>query len=167
MATIAKLIADGALFEIEADLDPGVQPQRYLYAIPDFRRFLNSLPTLESCWHIEQTPEEQFDDLLNEFLGTEPLATGWRFGPLYPARGKPWPGVWELKTPDLRVFGWFCSKDHFVAVDGCDATKVKEYELYGGFRDAVIRCRDVLPLDEPKFVGEENYEDVISLFYRT
>ena len=55
MATLAKLVEDGALFKIEADLDPGVQPVRFLYGTPSFGRFLRDvLPTLESCWHIEQ-----------------------------------------------------------------------------------------------------------------
>jgi hypothetical protein len=166
MATLAELIACGELFEIEPDLDPGVQPFRYLYAVPGFRRFLEGVQNLESAWNIEQTPAEQLDDLLAEFLGTEPLTVSWRFGPIYPAPGKPWPGVWELKTPDLRIFGWFPVQNKFIAVNGCDAQKVKEYRLYGGFRDEVVRCRGHLPLDEPKYVAGEDFSDVVSLLYR-
>jgi hypothetical protein len=164
MPTIAKLLADGSLFEIEADLDPGIAPFRRLYAVPDFRRFLDEVPTLESCWNIEQTPAEQLDDLLAEFLGTEPFKISWRFGPLSPVRGKPWPGVWELKTADLRIFGWFPQQNHFIAVTGCTAALVKAHRgMYGGFREEVIRRRDRLPLDEPKYVKGEDYNDVISL----
>jgi hypothetical protein len=167
MATITRLLEDDALFEIEPDLEPGVQPFRYMYAVPQFRRFLDEVPTLGSSWKIEQTPAEQLDDLLMEFLGTEPFTVSWRFGPLYPSRGKPWPGVWELKTPDLRIFGWFPRQNYFIAVEGCDAAKLKEFPgLYGGFRDAVVRCRGLLPLDEPKFVIGEDHGDVISLLYR-
>jgi len=165
MATLTKLVADGALFEIEPDLDPGAQPFRYLYAVPGFRRFLDEVPSLESAWNIEETPAEQLDDLLAEFLGTEPFAVRWRFGPLFPPRGKPWPGVWELKTADLRIFGWFPRRNCFIAVNGCHAAKVKQiHGLYGAFRDEVVRVRNALPIDEPYVTGED-YHDVISLLY--
>lgn len=167
MATIARLLETNALFEIEPDLDEGVQPQRYLYAVPRFRRFLDEVPTLKSTWNIDETPVQQLDALLAEFLGTEPFTVSRRFGPIFPSRGKPWPGVWELKTADLRIFGWFPRKNFFIAVEGCCTAKLKEFpSLYGGFRDFVVQCRDRLPLNEPKFVAGVDYNEVISLIYR-
>lgn len=166
MATLAKLVADEALFEIEADLSDGIQPVRFMYGLPRFRAFLDSVPELVSIWNIEQTPAEQLDDLLNEYLGTEPFTVLWRFGPLFPPRGRAWPGVWELKTADLRIFGWFYTLNTFIAVSGCATQLVKDNPgLYGGFRDEVAHYRTQLPLDEPKFVAGEDYRDVISLLY--
>src|SRR6185437_2261763 len=127
MATIAKLLEINALFEIEPDLDEGVQPQRYMYAVPGFRRFLDEVPTLESTWNLDETPLQQLDALLAEFLGTEPFTVSWRFGPIFPAPGKAWPGVWEFKTADLRIFGWFPQKNFFIAVEGCNTEKMKEF----------------------------------------
>lgn len=167
MATIAKLAEENRLFQIEPDLDPGVMPHRYMYAIPEFRGFLDDVHQLESLWKQEQTPREQLDDLLVEFLGTEPFTIGRRFAPIYPARGKIWPGVWELKTPDLRIFGWFPRQNTFIAVKGSHAQKLKDFPaLYGVCRDEVVRVRNELPLDEPKYIAGEEYSDVVSLIYR-
>ena len=162
MATIAKLVSDGELVEIVPDLDPGVCPARYLYALPRFTEFLDALPSLISSWNLEQTPAQQFDDLLNEFLGTEPFTVDLRFKPLRPL-SDPWHGIWELKTPDIRIFGWFAERNKFIAVSGLETWKVKEHRLYAGCRDEVIRVRNNLALDEPKFVTGKDYHDVISL----
>jgi hypothetical protein len=166
MATIAKLLEDGAIFNIDPELDLGALPNRCLYGLPSFRRFLDELPELGSTWNIDQSPLDQFDDLINEFLGSEPLTVSKRFGPIYPSKGSAWPGVWELKTADLRIFGWFPMKDVFFAAFGCTAERVKESNLYNGFKNEVVRIRANLPLDEPKFVSGRNFEDVVSLIYR-
>jgi len=63
--------------------------------------------------------------------------------------------VWELKTADLRIFGWLCQPREFIAVCGGfkddyeEPTKTKNY---GDDRDRVIAARNALALDEPKFV---------------
>lgn len=168
MATLAKLVEQNVVFKVEPYLDPGTLPSRYMYGLENpFRKFLDSVPTLGSTWKIDQSPYEQLDDLLTEFVGAEPLMVTWRFGPLLPVRGKPWPGVWELKTPDLRIFGWFPFKNTFIAVNGCQTQKVKEINgLYGGFRDEVVWYRKQLDLDEPKFLSGEDHSDVVSLVCR-
>lgn len=163
MATLATLLATRQLIELEPDLDPGGQQYRFLYFVPEFEEFLDRVPGFTSAWNLDQTPAEQFDDLLAEFLGTEPLATGWRFGPLRPSRDGAWPGVWELKTADLRIFGWFAAQNYFIAVAGEETWKVKQHKLYPAFREAVVMRRNALPLDEPKYITGRNYSDVVSL----
>lgn len=39
-------------------------------------------------------------------------------------------GVWELKTPDLRLFGWFPERDHFIVhmAHEKEGMKWKDYE---------------------------------------
>ena len=70
----------------------------------------------------------------------------------------------ELRTPDLRIFGWFALKDHFVGVVANDATYVKEHDLYQGYIGEVVRFRDGLQLDDPKFIPGEEAKDVVSRY---
>jgi len=74
-------------------------------------------------------------------------------------------GVWELKTADIRLFGWFPMRDVFVTYCADEAWRVKEYKLYRGYVNEVVQFRNVLPLDEPKFVEGENPDAVVSNFY--
>jgi hypothetical protein len=72
-------------------------------------------------------------------------------------------GVWELKTADLRIFGWMYRPRQFIAVCGGytddykEPTKTKDYA-----RDkrAVIEARTALPLDGRKFVVGA-FDDVV------
>ena len=69
--------------------------------------------------------------------------------------------VWELKTADLRIFGWMYQKRKFIAVRGGytddykEPTKIKNY---ADDRKEVVKARDALPLDNPKFVRGEFHE---------
>lgn len=75
-------------------------------------------------------------------------------------------GVWELKTADLRLFGWFVQKDCFIVCD-CDTTlRVKQMRLYPGYRDQAVRFRERLDLDEPKFIAGDDPNDVVSDCYQ-
>ena len=50
-------------------------------------------------------------------------------------------GVWELKTPDVRFFGWFACKDCFVAAEAASAEQVKAHSLYHGYSNQVVYQR--------------------------
>lgn len=71
-------------------------------------------------------------------------------------------GVWELKTPDLRVFGWFYRKDCFIGHVANHTEIVKKYRLYHGHAGEVARFRDSLALDEPKYVPGDDPNAVVS-----
>ena len=119
----------------------------------------DDLPDLESTWKIEQSPAEQLDDLMQVFCSGEPLTVGWQFKSLVHLAD----GVWELKTADLRIFGWFHQKDCFIAVIADTADRTKQYKLYAPYaRVEVVGFRDALDLDPPKFVPGDNPHDVVS-----
>lgn len=75
--------------------------------------------------------------------------------------------MWELRTPDIRVFGWFPLLDHFIGVVANDATYIKKYRLYEGYIGEVVRYRDHLDLDNPKFIQSERPQDVVSNYGQT
>jgi hypothetical protein len=161
MATLSMLITSGSLELIEVDLDPDILPQRCLYAFPSVIRWLEEvLPTLAPEWgEGKQTPLEQVDFLFSQFIAGGNVSH-WQACHIM----KPQPGdhhIWELKTKDVRFFGWFPKKDIFVIAQAESAKKVKEHGLYRGMRNACVQCREWLDLDEPKAVVG-GYEDVLS-----
>jgi len=160
MATTLDLATRGLLWKLDAQLGPPQQELRMFHAGPKLVAWIqNDLPKLESVWKIEQRPDEQLDDLLQVFCSGEALTVGWQFRCLTPIAN----GVWELKTADLRVFGWFHQKDCFIGVVADTADRIKQYKLYAPYsRVEVARFRDALDLDQPKFVHGDNPHDVVS-----
>lgn len=158
MATLIELVAAGHLIKLDA-LDERQQEFRAIFMSPRLRDWMAGvLPVLESSWRIELTPEEQVVALTDVFAAGEPLAFGTQFSPLHPIRK----GVWELKTADVRIFGWFVRRDQFVAVVADDATRIKQIGLYAGYVGEAVRFREQLDLDEPKFVHGDDPNDVVS-----
>jgi len=161
MATLLDLTrrAPPALYRLDPGLDDGTQEFRCIVCSPRLKAWIEQdLPALGSALGLQLSPLEQFFAFVQTFCSDEPLTYGEQFKPLY-CRGR---GVWELRTPDLRVFGWFPLKDHFVGVVGNDATYIKQHNLYEGYIGEVVRFRDALDLDEPKFIPGEEAKDVVS-----
>ena len=62
--------------------------------------------------------------------------------------------VWEMKTADIRVFGWMYRPRVFIAVFGDCADTYKGKSATASYEVAkrrVVRERDRLDLDDPKF----------------
>jgi hypothetical protein len=126
---------------------------------PKLRAWIErDLATMRSNLGLQLAPLEQLFAFVQIFCADEPLTYGDHFKPLY-CRGQ---GDWELRTDDLRVFGWFPIKDHFVGVVADDATYIKQHRLYAGYIGEVVRFRNQLDLDEPKFIQSEEAKDVVS-----
>ena len=118
------------------------------------------LPNLESRFGSEIAPIEQLDDFLGSYCAGEVLMFERQFRPLVHIDK----GIWELKTIDLRLFGWFHRRDCFVCSAVDDATRVKSIPLYSGYRDQAVHDRSTLDLDEPKFISGDDPNDVVSAF---
>ena len=61
-----------------------------------------------------------------------------------------------------RAAGWFPLKDHFVAVAGHHTYGVNKNKHYAGFIGEVVRYRDALDLDPPKFLEGDDPNAVVS-----
>lgn len=150
MATIQELCRDRQLELLEVDLDPHELPQRLVYALPRVLIWMEStLPTLTTDGYVPgaSTPTEQAENLLYQFIVGKPIKS------MPPKCMRPeGDGVWELRTHDLRFFGWFWRKSIFVvsAID-TKARCLKGY--YHGFRCQAERDRNNLDLDPPKFIN--------------
>jgi hypothetical protein len=159
MATVLELVLAQKLFKLDPALEANEREWRWIYALPDFKtRVETGLPTWVSQWQTDQSPTQQLDAFLEVYCSGETITYGRQFKPLVHLGD----GVWELKTPDLRLLGWFHKRNCFIGGAIDTAYKVKNHNLYPGYVGAVIRLRDQLDLDEPKFVPGDDPNVVVS-----
>src|SRR6266446_1144006 len=167
MATLLQLATniDGPLFKLDPVLDADELENRLIYASLKLRDWIqNILPALETFFEeLDVSPAEQLDELIATYASGLPLTFEKQFKPfflkLFESVGD---GVWYLKTADLRIFGWFAKKDSSVGVVPDTFEHVKKHNLYQGYRGEVVRFRNALPLDEPKFIPGDDPNAVIS-----
>lgn len=158
MATLGELVRRGELVSIGGGLESYELQNGVLCALPRVIWWLDKvLPELEPVLDEgRQSPLEQVDDLFHDFVAGEDISFYQRSHSMIPTA----PGVWELKTPDVRFFGWFVRPRHFIIAAADSAERCKLYDLYAGYRGEVVRLRDALDLDPPKFVTG-GYSDVL------
>lgn len=118
------------------------------------------LPRLESIWDLETSPIEQLAGYLDTFCAGDPLAVDEAFKCLQPHDD----GIWELKTADLRLFGWFYRRDTFIWSAAGRTEDIKLHDLYHGYMQQAVRDREALDLDPPPFVTGD-HTNVISAWY--
>jgi hypothetical protein len=158
MATKDELIASGALTVIEVELGRGKRVRRELLALREFIQWLDeTLPTLACDWD-NSDPQEQLNALFETFVWGGPLFYETDFREINPISN----GIWELKTPLLRVFGWFISRDCFVCSAGALADLVKDVGLYHGFMREAVWRRGQLGMGKPDFVPGVRIDGVLS-----
>jgi hypothetical protein len=152
MATLANL---PTVTKINLALARGEFAEREFYALPSFMNDLqNVIPSLQSGrLHAPQTPIEQLDDILHRWIIGKPMRYGRWLKDLSPQASE----TWEMKTADLRIFGWVYRPKVFVGVFVGYADDYKRQdgqpprESYDAARDRVVQIRDRLDLDNPKF----------------
>jgi len=128
---------------------------REFYALPAFMNDLrNVIPALQAGrLNAPLSPIQQLDDILHRWIIGKPMRYGRWLKDLSPQGSE----TWELKTADLRIFGWIYRPRIFV---GAFVGYTDDYkrqgnrparESYDDARDRVIGIRDRLDLDQPKF----------------
>ena len=161
MATLGALADAGALVRIEVDLDDEKQTWRCLYGTPEFVAWLQGvLPNLETgVMDAELSPSEQVFALFADFIEGQHFEEDRRFRRL---RRTPDLSVWELKTIDVRIFGWFAAMDMFVCAFGDHKERILKLDSVGAYMAKTDYVRAKLDLDEPKFIHFEEYANVLS-----
>lgn len=158
MATLSELCFRQELQTIDCGLEAEEQPLRLVYAFPHVVDWLkNKLRDVEAEMADGlQSPTQQLDDLLHDFASGEDLSYWERSHSMHPDAA----GVWELKTADLRLFGWFKSRGIFIVANVDTAMRCKVHQLYAGYRGDCERRRADLDLDPPKHI-QGGYSDVL------
>lgn len=154
MATIDQLIEQGQLFKLEDVLDPGELEERIIYVHPRVATWMDeNLETLENDGFYDNipSPKQQADDLFYEFISGANIISDWPPHAMTPSVT----GVWELRTADLRFFGWFWRKGVFLITGVDTKTRCQAFSLYAGYRDQCVRDRTIFDLEAPAFcMGE-------------
>lgn len=159
MSTPAELVATGRLIRIDVPLLPGEQSFRRLFGTPQVAKWLKeTLPGIRSDGFVPgaATPREQALALFRSFIRGDALDT------MPPKCMTPTEeGVWELRTSDLRFFGWFWRPGTFIASAADTKERCLRHRLYAGYRGQTARERRNLQLDPPTFVPGSNTDDVL------
>jgi hypothetical protein len=152
MATLARI---DTITKITVRLRWGEFEEREFHALPSFMLFIQEkLPALQQgVLGAKETPQQQLDTVLRKWITGRPMQQGRMFSALRPARDH----VWEMKTVDLRIFGWLYRPKVFVAAFAGFTDDYKEQngnrpkETYDAARRRVVWIRDRIDLDPPPF----------------
>ena len=160
MPTLEELVEVNAISRIEVEMGVREQPMRLLYGTPSFIDWLTEILAGAQPRNRlgEATPAEQVDELFYDFLRGLPLLPLRQFRFIRAEKN----AVWELKTPDIRIFGWFLKKDCFVCVFGNWVDLVKDHDLYRGYRIAIRRLRREFNIGDDLCVQGVAPSDVLS-----
>jgi hypothetical protein len=158
MATLEHLVATGRLLQHAPDLEDSEQVERVLYLAPEFDEWLGTtLYALGRKQGRNRTPYEQAEQMLYEYVIGRRLAYGTGFHPLDPLAAH----VWEVKTPDVRLFGWFARRSHMILVCGDLKDHLRTHAAYAPYVARVLAYRNALDLDEPKAVVGVRHNEVL------
>ena len=130
---------------------------RALYFSPDFVEWLeNILPDKTADRSRDLVPADQVEAFFDRFLTDEHMSGVGDFQNITPQSH----GVYEMKTTDVRMFGWFYRKGIFIAARGCMKKDVKGN--YDAERKVVEIFRDSLDLPPPSFIrGKLNVREIL------
>lgn len=162
MATVDTLLSRAELVRIVVPTD-GERRVRWVLGLPSFRDWLaHDLPALlPGRLQAADPPMEQVDDILYRWTTGKEMRYSRQIKDLMPRSAE----VWEMKTADIRIFGWIYRPCKFIAVFGDYADLYKGKNVTRSYQEAVRRvviARDALDLDPPKY-AEGTFDELVYL----
>jgi hypothetical protein len=159
MATFDTLLnREKVLTRVVLKLPRGQFHDRKFYAYPGCIAWMQQVSKMVTGRLASDfTPQEQLVERLRQWMSGQPMEYGRMFHDMDPRTDD----VWEMKTADLRIFGWMYRPREFIAVQGGYTDDYKEptkTKNYADDRRDVVKARDALPLDGDKFVRGEFHE---------
>ena len=135
-------------------------PVRRLYGTRDFVEWLKERERASEASKLgaETSIIEQIDTIFYRFIIGDSFHNRWDFRCIKVEKHP----VWEFKTPDIRIFGWFPAKDCFIAAYGGWADYIKDHDLYRGYRLEIRRLRREMSLAQELCGEGTTPDDVIS-----
>lgn len=158
MATLIELARQGLLLKLSLKLDRYEFEHREMWLTVNVRDwFADELPVLTPYREGDIHPAQQIRAMLRDFLTGEEFDEGRMFRRMQPYERD----VFELKTPDVRIFGWFYKPRVFIASHVCTMEKAHAAPgIHNYFRDETVKARDAIELDPPKWVYGAEARDV-------
>src|SRR5205814_10087750 len=104
MATLDSLLHDQRLLtRVVLKLPRGQFHERKFYAYRECIEWMKQVPTMNTGRVASEfTPQEQLVERLRQWMAGHPMEYGRMFHDMEPSTDD----VWEIKTADLRIFGW-------------------------------------------------------------
>jgi hypothetical protein len=161
MATLTKLLEEKKIIRVQLRLGRGKFDERKLYAYPECLEWMKAAVPKMVTGRVASdfTPAEQLIRRLTQWIVADLMAYNRMLKDMTPRSDE----VWELKTPDLRIFGWMYRRREFIAVCGGYADDYKEptkIRNYADDRRVVVTARNALCLNGEKFVSGE-FNDLV------
>lgn len=161
MSTLTKLIDAGTLRAVDLGLLDDELPDRGLFGTSRLHSFLDVDLLKIKSRDPQLSAEEQVANLLGRFLANRPLMLNSPIAPLRCLKN----GVWELKTLDVRIFGWFPARDTMVIDAGCDTKLLKSGKLnYSGFIAQTEYVRGSLGFLSGSYILGDQPHDILTNF---
>lgn len=160
MATLNELVQAGLIRPLKVHLRRTEYEDRKIFASDQFLEWLNGPVKLASPFYEDDVaPKMQAAALLKSFITGAPFLGSRLFKKMSPATND----VWEMRSPDLRFFGWFPCQDCYVAVSGDLFGNLKDdVSLYEKHRIECVQFRSELNMTEPKYMVGAKENDVVS-----
>jgi len=144
------------------DLPEGEKQVRWFHGSKRFQREATEMADFPKKPLSQDTPIEQLYAILVKYISGQKLNTDPLWSDLKIIRPHE-NGVWEFRTTDLRIFGWFIWQDIFIANSMFDADFLKQTGLsVKSICNETAWFRKSLDLCQPVFVESEQVENVIS-----
>lgn len=161
MSTMATLISKGTLQSVNMGLLGDELAERGLFGTQRLFRFLGEdLPKIPSQDSVLST-EEQTANLFGRFLTNRPFILRSPISPIRHLRD----AIWEMKTLDVRLFGWFVERDCLVLDSGCDVKLLKSGKLnYSGFINQTSYVRKNLGFEAADYIQGTTPNDILTKF---
>jgi hypothetical protein len=158
MATLQQVRSRGDLHGFDPDLEADELPQRYLYVTTDCRRWIEDVLT-SAPRDLDKTlpPINQLDSLATQFVRGVRFVYGRDFKAL------DFLGycVWELRTYDVRLFGYFYRRGIFIGVGGVLKKELANNKAYLAYRKQVRDFMQRIDLDPPPALKGSAPSDVL------
>lgn len=157
MATPSTLADSGSLLRYEDD-EETQSAERLLFLFQGVVDWIDgTLVYYPRIRGRDLTPLEQVEALFHDFVYARDFTGVGHFVNIMPQGD----GVYEMKTPDVRVFGWFYRTAQFIAHSGALKNDIKGTRAVGRIRREVVQARSRLNLDQPAFIRSSKIHELI------
>lgn len=161
MSTIARLISAGTLKAVDLGLLDDELPERGLFGTSRLHSFIEGELLRIQSRDAQLSAEEQVANLFGRYLTNRPLLLNSPIAPLRHLER----GIWELKTLDVRIFGWFPARDTMIIDAGCETKLLKDEKLnYSGFIAQTEYVRKSLGFLAGDYILGDQPNDILTNF---
>lgn len=158
MSTLDQLVQLGKLLKLEPEMERNEFPERHVYTSPEANAWMETtLAAARRDRGRDLWPLEQVEQLFYDFVIGRPLVYDQQRKKLDPIGQH----VWELKTEDVRLIGWFPKKKNFVVVCGQMKRDLRNRKLYTPCILHTVWFRQNLDIDEPKSITGVHHDDIL------